>query len=119
MPDNPVYDIEEYDESYQSVTLNNQNGWQKVFITAKQSQLQAQQASGTVLWKYDESDPYIQDPDKDFFIPSPNALGEQTQHIARQIYFFRRVTTPRGQYSDYGIGVFELEEWFDSVSIVI
>lgn len=88
-------------------------------ITAKQSQLQAQQTSGTVLWKYDESDPYIQDPDKDFFIPSPNALGEQTQHIARQIYFFRRVTTPRGQYSDYGIGVFELEEWFDSVSIVI
>lgn len=86
-------------------------------ITAKQAELQAQYSSGTVIWKYDETDPYVQE-EKDIFLPSPNALGIQSPHFTRQIYFMRRVTTGRTT-TDYGIGVYALDEWFDSVSIVI
>ena len=85
-------------------------------ITSKQAELQAS-VSGTVLWKYAEDDPYIQD-ESDIFIPSPVSLGEETSHIERRIYFFRRVPGPRGTSYDYGIDTFTLHEWFVSVQIV-
>ena len=85
-------------------------------ITSKQAELQAS-VSGTVLWKYAEDDPYIED-ESDIFIPSPVSLGEETSHIERRIYFFRRVPGPRGTSYDYGIDTFTLHEWFVSVQIV-
>lgn len=87
-------------------------------INTKKAELQAQYPEAIVMWRYDDSDPYVQDDSKDIFVPSPVSLGEETTHVSRQIYFFRRVTYGRTT-SDYAIGVFELEEWFDSVSIVI
>lgn len=87
-------------------------------ITAKQAELQSQATEGLVLWRYDETDPYVQEDSKDIFIPSPSTLDIQTPHIARKVYFFRRVVHGRTT-SEIAIGVFDLEEWFDSVAIVI
>ncbi len=86
-------------------------------ITAKKNELASQYTSGTVWWKYDETDPYVAE-EKDIFLPSPNALGIQSPHILRQIQFIHRTSTPRTT-TDTVIGVWGLEEWFDSVAIVI
>lgn len=85
-------------------------------ITSKQAELQAS-ATGTVLWKYAEDDPYVED-DSDIFIPSPVSLGEETSHIERRIYFYRRVAVPGGTSQVYYIDTFTLHEWFVSIQIV-
>ena len=85
-------------------------------ITAKVAELQAQQSTGTVGWKYDDSDPYIQDEDKDLFIPSPVTLGEESVRLDRVIYFYAHYTAGRTSYDQY-LETDTLQEWFDSVEI--
>ena len=85
-------------------------------ITSKVAELQAQQSTGTVMWKYDETDPFIQDEDKDVFIPSPTALGVKSVTLDRVIYFFVRTTSGRTTH-DTHLETDTLQEWFDSVEI--
>lgn len=83
-------------------------------ITAKATSL-ASEYTGTIRWKYDSSDEYISG-DKDLFIPAPKAAGEKTPPIVRQVLFIQRIQGPR-DYTEKNIGVFALNEWFESVPI--
>lgn len=83
-------------------------------ITAKATSL-ASEYTGTIRWKYDSSDEYISG-DKDLFIPAPKAAGEKTPPIVRQVLFIQRIQGPR-DYTERNIGVFALNEWFESVPI--
>lgn len=83
-------------------------------ITAKAASL-ASEYTGTIRWKYDSSDEYISG-DKDLFIPAPKAAGEKTPPIVRQVLFIQRIQGPR-DYTEKNIGVFALNEWFESVPI--
>lgn len=83
-------------------------------ITAKAASL-ASEYTGTIRWKYDSSDEYISG-DKDLFIPAPKAAGEKTPPIVRQVLFIQRIQGPR-DYTERNIGVFALNEWFESVPI--
>lgn len=83
-------------------------------ITTKAASL-ASEYTGTIRWKYDSSDEYISG-DKDLFIPAPKAAGEKTPPIVRQVLFIQRIQGPR-DYTEKNIGVFALNEWFESVPI--
>ena len=89
--------------------------------TVNQTEIKAKAASlaseytGTIRWKYDSSDEYISG-DKDLFIPAPKAAGEKTPPIVRQVLFVRGIQGSRG-YTEINIGVFALNEWFESVPI--
>lgn len=84
-------------------------------IESKVAQLQAQQQEGTVGWKYDDSDPYIDDDSKDIFLLSPRTLGESTARIDRVIYFYKTIMQRKPVY--IYLETDTLPEWFDSVEI--
>ena len=83
-------------------------------IIAKANAL-ANEYSGTIRWNYDSSDEYISG-DKDLYIPTPHSVGEKTPPIVRQVLFIQRIQGPR-DYTDKNIGVFALNEWFESEPI--
>lgn len=83
-------------------------------ITAKANAL-AKEYSGTIRWSYDSSDEYISG-EKDIYIPYPHSAGEKTPPIVRQVLFIQRIQGPR-DYTDKNIGVFALNEWFESEPI--
>ncbi len=85
-------------------------------ITARVSALQTLHSSGTVKWRYDSSDPYIQDPEKDMYIPAPVALGVQSAKLDRVIYFYLHLVSGRDVREVY-LETDTLQEWFDSVEI--
>ena len=88
--------------------------------TVNQTEIKAKAASlaseytGIIRWKYDSSDEYISG-DKDLFIPAPKAAGEKTPPIVRQVLFIRGIQG--SSYTEINIGVFALNEWFESVPI--
>lgn len=88
--------------------------------TVNQTEIKAKAASlaseytGIIRWKYDSSDEYISG-DKDLFIPAPKAAGEKTPPIVRQVLFIRGIQGH--SYTEINIGVFALNEWFESVPI--
>lgn len=90
--------------------------WQLVQsqIDTRKAQLQALYPSRTVLWKYDDSDPYVSG-EKDVFLLSPQSLGELSVKIDRVIYFFAR----NGAHSpvDTYLETDTLQEWFVAVNI--
>ena len=50
-PDNPIGEPEEYDEDYESITLNNRNGWTKVFENLTLSEFDLD-TGATYTYKY-------------------------------------------------------------------
>lgn len=72
--------------------------------------------TNTVGFEYAPSDPYTGS-DKDIWMPSPSAAGQQSAPVMRTYRFFYYYSN-RGQISHVAIEDVELQEWFDSVEIV-
>lgn len=85
-------------------------------INARKAELQAEHDDGTVIWEYDEEDPYVVN-DKDIFLPSPRAAGLESEHVDRLIHFILRKPQGAG-HVDVGLETDTLQMWFDSVAVV-
>lgn len=86
-------------------------------IEAKKKELSSLNPGKAILYEYDSSDDFISGK-KNFFLPAPINLSEKSPMLQRKVKFYYVVGTPISHnVQKVSVGVFQIEEWFDSAKI--